>query len=292
MLQRRPRSAPRVSRRPRPLDRALRSPAVPAAALLAAVLTLPSPAAAWGPIGHRVVGRIAEHHLDPGARSAVACLLGSASLAQVATWPDDVRSDPAWKRADPWHYVSIDDGETYETTAKSPGGDVVEAIGRFTAVLRDPAAPREQKAEALRFLVHLVGDIHQPLHVGRRADLGGNKVEVTWFGARSNLHSVWDNGMIEGEKLSFSEMAEFLDHPSAAEVIAWQAGGVLDWTVESFGLRSQVYDLGDGKLSWEYAYRKLPLVRLRLVQAGVRLAGLLNRTFAEAPVTCPEPPSL
>jgi len=260
-------------------------------AAAAVTLMLPSPAAAWGPIGHRVVGRIAEHHLDPGAQSALACLLGSESLARASTWPDEVRSDPAWKRIDPWHYVSIDDGETYETTAKNPGGDVIEAIGRFTAVLRDPAASREQKAEAVRFLVHFVGDIHQPLHVGRRADLGGNRVEVTWFGAPSNLHSVWDNGMIESEKLSFSELADFLDHPSAGEVIAWQAGGVLDWAVESYGQRSQVYDIGDGKLSWVYGYRKVPVVRLRLVQAGVRLAGLLNRTFAEAPVTCPLPPA-
>ena len=260
---------------PRPSTRSLSL-----AALLAAVVVLPSPTAAWGPIGHRVVGRIAENHLDPQARRAVACLLGPESLARAATWPDEIRSDPAWKRADPWHFISIDDGETYETTAKSPDGDVVEAIGRFAAVLGDPAAPRERRIEALRFLVHFVGDVHQPLHVGRRADLGGNRVEVTWFGERSNLHSVWDSGLIENEKLSFSEMAEFLDHPFPGEVIAWQAGEVLDWVTESFGLRSQVYEIGDGKLSWEYAYRKLPLVRLRLLQAGVRLAGLLNRVLA------------
>lgn len=254
---------------------------VASAALLAAALALPSPAAAWGPTGHRAVGRIAESHLAPETARAVACLMGAESLAEAATWPDEIRSDPAWKRADPWHYVSIDDGETYETTAKNPGGDVIEAIGRFEAVLRDPAAPRQARIEALRFLVHFVGDVHQPLHVGRRADLGGNLIEVTWFGDKSNLHSVWDSGMIDHDGLSFSELAAFVDHPTRAEIAAWQSGGVLDWARESFGHRAQVYDLGGtSKLSWEYSYRNLPLVKRRLLQAGVRLAGLLDRVFA------------
>lgn len=250
-----------------------------AAAALLAVLAPPA-AHAWGPTGHRIVGRIAERHLAPETARAVASLIGPESLAQASTWPDEIRSDPAWKRAEPWHFFSIDDGEAFDTTARNPAGDVIEAIGRFAAVLEDPAAPRQQRVEALRFLVHFVGDIHQPLHVGRRADLGGNKIEVTWFGQRSNLHSVWDSGLIDHELLSFSEMAGFLDHPNRAEVIAWQAGDVGDWARESFGSRSQVYDIGDGKLSWEYSYRKLPIVQLRLLQAGVRLAGMLDRVFA------------
>ena len=101
---------------------------------------------------------------------------------------------------------------------------MLESIQRFTAVLRDPQASRESKQEALRFLVHFVGDIHQPLHVGRRADRGGNSIPVTLFGQETNLHSVWDTGLVDSEKLSFSEFAAFIDHPTLQELQTWQAG--------------------------------------------------------------------
>ncbi len=187
----------------------------------------PSAVLAWGPIGHRVVGRIAANHLTDEARVAVIGLIGSEGLDQVATWADDLRNHPDWqppqKNPAPWHYISIDDQETLETTARDPNGDVLEAIERFTAVLRDQQATRPAKQEALRFLVHFVGDVHQPLHVGRRDDRGGNLILVTLFGAPINLHSVWDNGHIDNEKLSFSELAAFIDHPTLIELQTWQS---------------------------------------------------------------------
>jgi len=154
---------------------------------------------------------------------------------------------------------------------------------RFEAVLRDPEAARGDRVEALRFLVHFVGDVHQPLHVGRREDLGGNRVLVLWFDEPANLHSVWDSRMIESEELSFTELAGFIDHPTPEEVAAWQATGYPDWIAESFALREEVYDLGDRRLGYRYGYEKLPIVRKRLLQAGVRLAGLLESIFAPAP---------
>lgn len=246
------------------------------------VLAAPAPASAWGLTGHRVVGRIAERHLTPAAAQAVAELIGPQTLAQVGVWADDVRSDPAWKKADPWHYVSIDDGETYESTAKNPEGDVVEAMRRFEAVLRDSRAGREERAQALKFLVHFVADVHQPLHVGRRADRGGNEVAVIWFDQPGNLHSVWDSEIIDSTRLSFSELAEFLDRSAPQEVAGWQRSTYLDWVRESFELRPGVYDTGGGKLSWNYRYASLPVVERRLLQAGVRLAGLLNSIFARS----------
>src|SRR5262245_31080294 len=174
-------------------------------------------AAPWGAIGHRIVGRIAEQHLSAEARHQLQALLGPESLAQVSTWPDEIRADPTWNHASPWHYVDIADDETYETAPKHPGGDVVEAIQRLTRVLRDPQATLQDKVVALKFLVHCVGDIHQPLHVGRRDDHGGNTLQVRWFGESSTLHKVWDEQLIEAEKLSFSEFAAFLAPPTAAE---------------------------------------------------------------------------
>lgn len=170
----------------------------PAQAILCALLlAAPTAAFAWGPNGHRIVGRIAENHLTDEASRAVACLIGPESLAQVSTWPDEIRSDPAWKKSAPWHYISIDDGETLTTTQRDPAGDVLEALQRFEAALRDPQATPDAKREALKFLVHFVGDVHQPLHVGRRDDLGGNRVEAFWFAEKTNLHSVWDFQLIE-----------------------------------------------------------------------------------------------
>ena len=253
--------------------------------VLACLLPLAAarPAAAWGATGHRVVGRVAESHLSPAAAQAVRELLGHDSLAQAATWPDDVRSDPAWRHADPWHYISIDDGLTYEMAPKNPDGDVIVALTRCEGILRSPEATAEQRVVALRYLVHLVGDLHQPLHVGRTADRGGNSIEVVWHREPSNLHSVWDSAMIDGEKLAFSEWAAFLDHPSPEELTAWQGTDSLDWLAESIAYRPQVYEIGDGKLAYAYAYRQLQAVRARLLQAGVRLAGRLNAIFAPSP---------
>jgi hypothetical protein len=253
------------------------------------LLLLARPAFPWGANGHRVVGRIAEHHLSPAAARGVACILGGESLAQAATWPDEIRSDPSWDRAKAWHFVDLDDGETYDP-AKHPEGDVTQAIDRFSKVLKDPQADRAAKTEALRFLVHFVGDVHQPLHVGRRADHGGNTIKVNWFGENTNLHSVWDEKIIEAEKLSFTELAEFVDQPTHDEVRAWQSAAVLDWVQESADVRARVYDIGDGKLSYTYQYQNIPLIKRRLLQAGVRLAGLLNSIFAETGPSIPDRP--
>lgn len=260
-------------------------------AVAALLLTIPSTASAWGPNGHRIVGRIAMNHLTDEAARAVDCLLGPEGLDQASTWPDEIRSDPAWKKADPWHFISIDDAETLETTARSPDGDVVEAIQRFAAVLRDPRASQQDKQQALRFLVHFVGDIHQPLHVGRRADRGGNEIKVNFFREETNLHSVWDSGLIENEKLSFSEFAAFIDHPTLDELRSWQGASVADWAAESKALRDRVYNLpADKRLSFEYAFANMPTVKRRLLQAGVRLAGLLNAVYAQTGPSIPDRP--
>ena len=256
------------------------------------LLIAPSSVLAWGANGHRVVGRIAANHLTAEAAVAVTSLIGPESLDQASTWGDDIRNDPNWQpplqNPSPWHFISIDDGETLETTARDPNGDVLEAIERFSAVLRNGRATRQAKQEALRFLVHFVGDVHQPLHVGRRADRGGNDVEVTLFGEKTNLHSVWDSGLIESEKLSFSELAAFIDHPTREELRVWQSAAPAVWVRESKAARDRIYKIGDGKLGYQYAFDHMPLIKRRLLQAGVRLAGLLNSIFAQPSPSIPD----
>lgn len=251
--------------------------------LAMALVALATPLAAWGPTGHRVVGRIAQNHLSPAAAAEVEALLGPRSLAQASTWADEIRSDPAWDHAAPWHYVSIGDDETYATSEKNPDGDILVALERFSATLADPEAPEKERRHALQWLVHLVGDLHQPLHVGRADDRGGNDILVLYFDEPANLHQVWDSRMIDSERLSFTEMARFLDHTTPEEVAATQQGTFLDWARESKALREEVYRLGDQRLSWSYLRDSMPIVRRRLLQAGLRLAGLLDELLAPEP---------
>jgi nuclease S1 len=241
------------------------------------LVELAVPAFAWGPTGHRAIGRIAERHLTPEAARAVAALLAPEQLAYVSTWADEIRSEPAWAKSEAWHYVTIPDGQTYDTAEKSPNGDVIEAIFRFEKVLADRGAPEPARVEALKWLAHLVGDVHQPLHVGRGDDRGGNDTVVLWFGEPTNLHSVWDAKLIESSQLSFTELVELVDHPTPAELHDWQASGPRDWARESQELRTSCYEIGDRRLSYRYVHDHWPQVQRRLLQAGVRLAGELNR---------------
>src|SRR5262245_57483551 len=133
-------------------------------------------ASAWGPTGHRAVGRIAERHLTPEAVQRVAELLAPEELAYVTTWADDIRSEPDWAKADAWHWVTIPDGQSYDRTPKNTAGDILEATFRFEKVLGDRNAPRTERVQALKWLAHLVGDLHQPLHAGRGDDHGGNDI--------------------------------------------------------------------------------------------------------------------
>ena len=252
-------------------------------ALLACALPA-TPAFAWGQTGHRVTGAVADHYLSGLARAHVRLLLGTETLAQAATWPDDMRSDPApfWQRtANPFHYVTVPAGSTHAATGAPPEGDAATALARFAAVLRDPAASLEDKRTALRFSIHIVGDLHQPLHAGRPGDRGGNDVKVSWFGEATNLHSVWDSGLIDSRQLSHSELAGWLVGAIAPEqVVAWSNPDPEVWIAESVALRETVYPAGPApKLSYAYAYQHGAELDGRLSRAGVRIAAWLNRVF-------------
>ncbi len=250
-----------------------------------AMLVAPqAPAMAWGAIGHRVTGALAEDNLDGVARAHVRLILGEETLAQAATWPDEQRSNPSefWqKTASPWHYVTVPTGTPYTTALAPAEGDAVTALNRFTATLRNPAASLEEKRLALRFMVHIIGDLHQPLHAGRPGDRGGNTVTVTWFGKPTNLHAVWDSAMIDDRQVSFTEQASWLKHAMTPEqVIAWSDIHPATWIAESARLRETIYP-ADPALSYVYAYTHRQTVDQRLSMAGVRIAAYLNWVFRQ-----------
>lgn len=250
-------------------------------ALIAAAA--PAPALAWGKTGHRVTAAIADAHLSGLARAHVQQILGAQSLAEASTWPDEMRSDPGefWqKTASPWHYVTLG-GFAYDEAP--PVGDAVTALQRFSMVLRDPKASRRDKQLALRFVVHIIGDLHQPLHAGKPGDRGGNEVKVNWFGRSTNLHAVWDNALIDEEQMSFTEWTDRLQrHTEPQQVIDWWVGNPIVWIAESAQIRDTIYPEGDS-LGYEYVYRHTPTVKRRLSQAGVRMAAYLNQLFQDAP---------
>jgi hypothetical protein len=260
----------------------------------AVALLVPAPAFAWGKTGHRVVAAIADTELSGLARAQIAQILGPGeNLADVANWPDEMRSDPLpyWqKTSPPWHYVTLN-GISYDHAP--PEGDALAALNGFRKTLQDPNASLADKRLALRFVIHLVGDLHQPLHVGKCCDRGGNEVKVTWFGKSTNLHSVWDSALVEEEQYSFSELADKLErHTSDEQRIAWWDINPRDWISESAQYRETVYPApaeASGKkgkaklpaLSYAYAYKFTPLMEQRLSQAGVRLAAFLNDIYAQ-----------
>lgn len=232
----------------------------------------------WGATGHRTTGYIADKYLSKKAKKAIERILAGQSLAMASTWMDEVRSDSAYRHMDDWHWVTIPDDLTYEQTEKNPNGDIIMTLERVISELKSKKLSPREEAERIKILIHLVGDIHQPLHVGR-PDRGGNDVKVNWFRTESNLHRVWDSDMIDDTKLSYTELAESLDKPSVAQIQSWQKHTVRDWARESVSYRPQVYDYGNGRLGYQYSYKYFWIVRERLLQAGVRLAGILNEIY-------------
>lgn len=233
----------------------------------------------WGPTGHRVTGWIAEQHISKKTKKELSRILGNQSLAMASTWMDEIRSDSLYNYAEDWHWVTIPDGKAYQETEKNKNGDLIEAIERLSAGLKSKSLSPDQERQYLKMLIHLIGDLHQPLHVGSGNDRGGNDIKVTWFRAQSNLHRVWDSDMIDDTKLSYTELATSLEKPDAATVSSWQKTDVNAWAQESMAYRDQVYRYGNGKLGYKYAYENFHIVRYRLLQAGVRLAGVLNNIY-------------
>lgn len=265
---------------------------------------LSSNAFAWGPTGHRVVGAVADRFLDIKVASKIHTILGGKSMAQVSTWPDEIKSEPEnYSHTFNWHFTDWkDDDHQHDETNSS--GTLVTSIKEQLNVLKNPESTQEQKVFALTFIVHLVGDLHMPFHVGNGLDRGGNSCRVTFHGQKTNLHALWDEGMIEKTSLSYTELTNFVVQGRRLEdILAWKKGNVVDWARESKDLRSSIYpaDVTSSKspmsvkqycrtdivvsaeempkLSYEYSYKFLPVLEQRLFQGGLRLAVLLNEAL-------------
>jgi len=254
-----------------------------------ALLWQTSAAQAYGPTGHRVIAELASRYMTSEAKTAVAKILGDELMAEAATWPDEMRASPDkfWSgEAYTYHFINLPDGITYEESEKNPAGDALTALELFSKTLKDANASAYDKRVALSFIIHIIGDLHQPLHAGRKSDWGGNKIDVVWFEKMTNLHMVWDEHLIDHKKLSYTEWTNFLGHKiKPAHITEWQAATPLNWVEEDIAMRGDIYENGQGILSWEYVYKYTPVIKSQLSKGGVRLAGYLNALFSGSPKT-------
>ncbi|TNE95644.1 MAG: S1/P1 Nuclease [Deltaproteobacteria bacterium] len=259
---------------------------------------------AWGPTGHRVVGEVAEKYLKNKVLKKITKILDGESLARVSNWPDKIKSDPEqYSYTFSWHYTSWPAGQDHYDP-HTASGSLLTSLQKQIDILRKRDSTKDEKAFAIKFIVHLMGDLHQPLHVGNGHDHGGNSCRVLFHKEEVNLHKLWDESMIDFTRLSFTELSRFVDVRAKGDISKLQSGTLLQWMTESRDLRDSVYpsdvtlsskgknslpnycdrDLNLPteqlpKLGYGYSYKHMPVVEERLFLAGIRLAKILNESF-------------
>ncbi|WP_372763273.1 S1/P1 nuclease, partial [Pseudoalteromonas sp.] len=229
-------------------------------------------------------------HLTATTKQKLLPLLNNESLAQISTWPDEMRSAPGefWqKKSSRWHYINKPANQPLilnhaHTKNKESVTNILEGIHYSIQTLKSETSSLDAKQFSLRFLVHLVGDSHQPFHAGRAEDRGGNRIKVQYFGQETNLHSLWDSKLIEGENLSYTEFAEFINTTNPLLISEYLASSPTSWLVESNNIAESLYNKNETDISYSYVYNHMPIIKTRLQQSGIRLAGLLNSLFDES----------
>jgi hypothetical protein len=237
----------------------------------------------WGKTGHRIIGEIAERQLSDDVKDIVYDILDGESLAVVSTWADEMRSNPSFDKFSHWHYVNLPLDKEYPEV-KHTKANVVTIIERCVAILKSPSSDKEMKKFYLKYLVHLVGDLHQPMHTGRYEDYGGSKIYLTFKGRKgsdnkTNLHVLWDTNLIDDFKMSYTEWSNHLQNKYRKEVV--KQSNTLEWTFESHWWARDIYkNTPEGSyLSYDYVYKYQPVLEKRLYYAGVRLGNLIQDIF-------------
>jgi S1/P1 Nuclease len=252
-----------------------------------AVIFVPGRSWGWGREGHQIVAAVSEYYLDETTKVMIQSLIGNNHLYSIATWADDVRRDRRDTRA--WHYVNIPLGGTYDAARDCalPRSCIVAKIGDLIQVMKDKSRSREERAEALKFVVHFVGDIHQPMHTVKEA-AGGNSVHVTFLSSsrcgsyECNLHAVWDSSLIEHTGLSRENYVGREEELIRTEKLDGQAGGTPEqWANESLKLAQAAWVPNGADLDEQYYEQQIKVVDRQMALAGLRLAKLLNETIGK-----------
>lgn len=237
----------------------------------------------WGFKGHRAIATIAQKHLTSNTAYVVSAYLKGEAMPDVATWADENKD----RKTAPWHFLNLPLGLSHEAfiqTVSQSDNNLYTAILKTEAALKDQNLSFEARNEALKYLIHLVGDAHQPMHVSRKEDKGGNTIQVQFDNKGTNLHALWDSRLIDHEGLSEQDIAKTYDLATSAQIKQWQSDSPMQWLWESYQISSELYSLAKpGQVIDEAYYQKYILVtRKRIDQAGIRLAGELNKLFNSA----------
>jgi hypothetical protein len=241
--------------------------------------------ASWGRTGHSTIGIIAANHLNAKAKTGVAALLGGENLADIASWADDNRD----RSTAAWHFINVPLGLSFDEFKQQVEGkeDVYTALVKEESILADGGASREDRVNALKYIVHFTGDIHQPMHVSRAEDKGGNAIQVRYDGQGTNLHSLWDTKMLEHAGLNPEQLAKKFDNATPAQITRWQQEPQMVWAWESYQISTQLYretDKNGANIDDAYYQAHLPVIADRVEKAGIRLAGILNSIFAKTTI--------
>ena len=239
---------------------------------------------AWGTNGHRISGQIAENHLSAKARAAIKAILGNESIAMASNFGDFIKSDPHYKSFDPWHYIDLEHIHSYnELTGyikRDTTTNLYSRIVFLSGELKKKSTTKANKVLYLKMLIHLVEDLHQPLHTTGH-ESGGNGIKLKWFNEETNLHTIWDSKLINFQELSYTEYVRSIDFATKAEIRKWQSTPVTNWLYESNVLAEKI--TGEAKsgetLSYNYNFKYKYTLNQQLLKGGVRLAGLLNQIF-------------
>jgi hypothetical protein len=242
----------------------------------------------WGRKGHKIIALIAHDHIDARAMSGVDAILQGQKMEDVASWADDVdHDDPRYYNTAPWHFLDMGSGLNYtqfrQAVFSQRQPNLYTAILKNKNDLANKQLPIEKRQEALKFLIHLVGDAHQPMHVSREEDKGGNAIELIAGGRNTNLHALWDSGLLDQERKSYERIEHDCDKATGDEVKKWQQDDPMIWLWESYQISSKLYtEVGNGSnLNGRYYKQHVSIMEKRIDQAGIRLAGLINAIFKD-----------
>ncbi|HJW18586.1 MAG TPA: S1/P1 nuclease, partial [Flavisolibacter sp.] len=247
---------------------------------------LPVVSMAWGMLGHRIVGGIAETYLTSKAKMEIRRILGNESIAMASNWADFIKSDTSYRYISPWHYVNFAKDLSYtqmqDFLKTDTATDAYTRLNFLVKELKKKNLSKEKKVMYLKLLIHIAEDLSQPMHVSPVGTTGGNDIKLNWFNTPSNLHRVWDEHLIEYQQLSYTEYIQAINFPTALQLKKWKKEPIAIWLYDSYSqaqkLQSEITGTNP-RLSYEYNYNHVKQLNEQLLKGGIRLAGLLNSIF-------------
>lgn len=240
------------------------------------------PTFGWGKMGHNVVCYIAECNLDTTALRHVTDVLGGRSLVYYSSWMDSASNSREYAYTKEWHYFNMKRGDRVATAKRSKSGDLLSAMTDIVERLKSEELSREDEFVALKMLIHLVGDMHQPMHLGREDDEGGNTVPVVYFTQSTSLHAAWDYHLVKGvREWSYTEWQREIDRLTPEERMIVVGGTMEEWIDATHEITNQIYrdTPAETRMFYDYLDRYTPVIEQQLLYAGLRLAAILNDIY-------------